>query len=264
MTFVDTQPDTGALQGNPVDGLPAPGADSGEGLGSEPQGERLDVDSYGDHLVPVKIDGEEQLVPLSELREGHMRHKDYTQKTQQLADERKRLQQYEALEAALEEDPQRTLRALANAYGFPLEGGQQTQESLEEELDPQDQELRAVKAELQELRSHMARSSLEQELDALDSQYGEVDRQEVLKYARQRGVSPTDAYKALRFDEILAKTTEQECALQEQKRSISQATHRGGSTNRGSLRPQQNKKMSLRDSFLTAVDQANKGQPAPF
>ena len=65
----------------------------------------------------VKVDGEEQEVSLDELRDGYQRQSDYTRKTQELASERKRLQQAEAIVAALESDPAGTLTALGDDFG---------------------------------------------------------------------------------------------------------------------------------------------------
>ena len=45
----------------------------------------------------VKVDGQEQQVSLDELRNGYQRQADYTRKTQELASERERLAQGEAI-----------------------------------------------------------------------------------------------------------------------------------------------------------------------
>lgn len=50
----------------------------------------------------VKIDGEEQQVSLEELQNGYQRQADYTRKTQEIAAERERLLQAEAIVSALE------------------------------------------------------------------------------------------------------------------------------------------------------------------
>ena len=52
----------------------------------------------------VKVDGVDQEVSLEELRDGYQRQSDYTRKTQELASERRRLQQAEAI---VEPDPSR-------------------------------------------------------------------------------------------------------------------------------------------------------------
>ena len=53
----------------------------------------------------VKIGGEEHQVSLTELQNGYQRQADYTRKTQEIAEERQRLQQAEAIASALETDP---------------------------------------------------------------------------------------------------------------------------------------------------------------
>ena len=68
----------------------------------------------------VKIDGVEQSVSLDELRNGYQRQADYTRKTQELATERERLAQGEAIVQALESDPQGAIEALGNAFGVSL------------------------------------------------------------------------------------------------------------------------------------------------
>ena len=68
----------------------------------------------------VKIDGKHQEVSLEELRDGYQRQSDYTRKTQELASERKRLQQAEAIVSSLETDPDGTLTALADAFGVQM------------------------------------------------------------------------------------------------------------------------------------------------
>ena len=68
----------------------------------------------------VKVDGENQEVSLEELRDGYQRQSDYTRKTQELASERKRLQQAEAIVSSLETDPNGTLTALADAFGVQM------------------------------------------------------------------------------------------------------------------------------------------------
>lgn len=60
-----------------------------EDEGEEDEGEDLDEDDEDDPLVSVKIDGEEQEIRLSELRDGYQRQADYTRKTQELAEQRK-------------------------------------------------------------------------------------------------------------------------------------------------------------------------------
>ena len=61
-------------------------------------------------LTPLKVDGtESSRSVLNELQDGYQRQSDYTRKTQELAEERKRLSQAEAIVSALETDPDGTI-----------------------------------------------------------------------------------------------------------------------------------------------------------
>lgn len=72
-----------------------------EELEAEDEGEELEADAEDDieeddeddPLVLVKIDGEEQEVKLSELRNGYQRQADYTRKTQELSQQRQEVTQ---------------------------------------------------------------------------------------------------------------------------------------------------------------------------
>ena len=83
----------------------------------------------------VKIDGEEQQVSLEELQNGYQRQADYTRKTQEIAVERERLQQAEAIVSALENDPAGTLETLHRSFNVDTTASNQN-EDLDYETDP--------------------------------------------------------------------------------------------------------------------------------
>ena len=98
-------------------------------------------------LYTVTIDGADAQVSLDELRNGYQRQSDYTRKTQELASERERLAQGEAIVQALEADPQGAISALAGAFG--VSGGNQdtmtTHDEVDyEDLDPDEVRLRRI------------------------------------------------------------------------------------------------------------------------
>jgi hypothetical protein len=62
----------------------------------------------------VKIDGVNSGFHWNELQNGYQRQADYTRKTQELASERERLAQGEAIVQALEADPEGAVTALAD------------------------------------------------------------------------------------------------------------------------------------------------------
>ena len=68
----------------------------------------------------VTVDGEQMDVSQTELINGYQRQADYTRKTQELATERERLAQGEAIVQALESDPESAVSALADAFGIRM------------------------------------------------------------------------------------------------------------------------------------------------
>ena len=105
-------------------------------------------------LYAIKIDGEEQQVSLEELQAGYQRQGDYTRKTQELADERRRLAQAESIVTALENDPEATIGALART--FDVNTGNQSVSSIDdsyemdEDLDPNARKIAELEARLEQ------------------------------------------------------------------------------------------------------------------
>lgn len=87
--------------------------------------------------------GEEVEVTLDEMRRGYLRQSDYTRKTQEVAEARRRLNALEQLADALENDPKGTLQALQTAFA------EQADADDLEELDPVEARLRAHDAFIQ-------------------------------------------------------------------------------------------------------------------
>ena len=140
--------------------------------------------STGDSFT-VKIDGAEQQVTLDELQNGYQRQADYTRKTQELASERERLAQGEAIVQALESDPEGTISALAGAFGVGG-GNQQTmpdQTEYEEELDPDEFRLRRIESSIEEQHRALRQQNLQKEVNTLRSKYDGIDFDEKALYA---------------------------------------------------------------------------------
>ena len=76
----------------------------------------LETENYANHVVRVKLDGEELQVPLSEALAGYQRQADYTRKTQELAEQRNQMQYAATIQTALERDPEATIDLLARHY----------------------------------------------------------------------------------------------------------------------------------------------------
>jgi len=122
----DPYPFTGDSE--PAD--PAPSGDVGwdgdnaDQAPPEPQRSYLELDDdVANRYVRVKVDGQDEEVPLREALSGYSRTADYTRKTQELAQQRQQAEYALTLERALQSQPAETLRILAQQYG--VEFGQQ-------------------------------------------------------------------------------------------------------------------------------------------
>ena len=142
----------------------------------------------------VKVDGEEQEVSLDELRDGYQRQSDYTRKTQELASERKRLQQAEAIVAALESDPAGTLTALGDAFGVgnqPIPDG--SYDSDYEVEDPTAQRVAQLEARLEAQDRLHRRNEMEKQVDNLKERYGDFDESELYQHALSNRIGNLEA-----------------------------------------------------------------------
>ena len=139
--------------------------------------------STGDSFT-VKIDGAEQQVTLDELQNGYQRQADYTRKTQELASERERLAQGEAIVQALESDPEGAISALAGAFG--VGGGNQQimpDQTEYEDLDPEEFRLRRIESSIEEQNRALRQQNLQKEVKTLRSKYDGIDFDEKALYA---------------------------------------------------------------------------------
>jgi hypothetical protein len=140
--------------------------------------------STGDSFT-VKVDGHEEQVSLNELQNGYHRQADYTRKTQELASERERLAQGEAIVQALEADPEGAITALAGSFGVGV--GNQKSSSPEqvdyEDMDPDEVRLRRIESSIEEQNRALRQQNLQKEVKTLRDKYENVDFDEKALYA---------------------------------------------------------------------------------
>ena len=206
--------------------------------GSEPEGSEgapapsyLDPEQYGSHLVKVKIGGEDVELPFSDAIQGVMRQGDYTRKTQELAEERRRLQQADALVAALEQNPVETLKQLASVYDLDPDAGLSPVER-----EPHEQQLVDMQRQLNAQQEQFTRQMMQNEIAALRSEHGDVDVPALANFASANGLTLTVAHQVMQAQEVLAKQAE--AAQAEQRRQAALATqvaHNGTATQRGTV-----------------------------
>lgn len=209
-------------------------------------------------VYSVKIDGEEQQVTLSELRNGYQRQSDYTRKTQQVAAERERLQQAEAIVSALESDPEGTLSTLAHSFGVSLSSPQSSADDDDWDDDPTAKRIAELEAKIEVQERNNRLQAVEKEVEQLKGKYGDFDKQELLHHAVTNKITNLEAaYAHWRFGDVksAADKLQQEQDITAKKRDAAVVTA-GGSTQTGTAPEASAEKVtSLREAFALAKKQ---------
>jgi len=224
--------------------------DSSVGVSQEPVG------SY-----TVKVDGSEEQVSLEELRDGYQRQSDYTRKTQELASERKRLQQAEAIVTSLEADPEGTMSALADAFGISTNQASKTTEVDpysaawgDDTPDPTEDRIRGLEQKLAAQDRVHRRQQVEKQVEDLKGQYGEFDAHDLFQHALANKITNLEAALThMRYDDVSrrAQKLEQDQERTEAKRDASVVTP-SGSKQAGSSKAAPEKVSSIREAFENA------------
>ena len=201
----------------------------------------------------VKIDGAEQQVTLDELQNGYQRQADYTRKTQELASERERLAQGEAIVQALESDPQGAITALAGAFGVGG-GNQQTMpdQTEYEELDPEEFRLRRIESSIEEQNRALRQQNLQKEVNTLRDKYDGIDFDEKALYAHalKNKINNLDAaFTHMNWDQM--QTVAKDAEIVEEKRAAQIVDGTPGSSE-GNVERAVRAVDSIRDAFALA------------
>lgn len=164
----------------------------------------LDISQYAEYRIPVKLDGEEISVPLSEAIAGYQRQADYTRKTQELAEQRQQLQFAATLQSALERDPSATIDLLARHYGISKAEAQQMVDDEFEDLDPQEKRIRELDQRIAQFEEYQSQQQIEREIAKLQSKYEDFDVTEVINAAMRVGSTDLEGtYKQIAFDKFM-------------------------------------------------------------
>jgi len=168
----------------------------------------LDVQEYSDYRVPVKLDGEELQIPLSEAIAGYQRQADYTRKTQELSQQRQQFEFASALEAALQRDPASTIDLLSRHYGMSRQAVTEMIDGDEsfEDLDPVEQRYRELDNRIASFEEYQSQQQVETEVARLQAKYQDFNVQEVVTAALRLGNTDLEGtYKQIAFDRMMAK-----------------------------------------------------------
>lgn len=170
-----------------------------------------DWTEYGDRHVTVKVDGQQQSVPLKEAMDSYMRQADYTRKTQELATERQRLAQAEAIYAALEADPTSTIQSLQEALGVDLQGMAPQDDVY---VDPTEQRIAVLEQQIAAQQEAARQADIDREIDTLHASYGDFDDTALLAHAVKFGIPNLEAaYAHMTYNDVL---TQSQAASQKQ------------------------------------------------
>jgi len=203
----------------------------------------------------VKIDGREEQVTLDELRQGYQRQSDYTRKTQELASERERLAQGEAIVQALEADPESAISALAGAFG--VTGGNQTNmafpEDDYEELDPDEVRLRRIESSIEEQNRALRQQNLQKEVNSLRDKYDGIDfdEKELYNHALKNKIGNLDAaFTHMNWEKMQSAAKDAE--IIEEKRTVAQVVETSPGSPEGNVERAVQAVDSIRDAFALA------------
>lgn len=228
----------------------------------------LSVQDYAEYRVPVKMDGEELHVPLTEALAGYQRQSDYTRKTQELSQQREQLQFASALESALQRDPEATIDMLTRHYGISRQAATNMVDDFDvESMDPRDLELQQLNQRVSAFEEYKSQQEIEREVSRLQSKYQDFDVNEVVTTALRLNTTDLEStYKQLAFDKIMARQETERLAKERQSQveaGVVQAKREasvvsGGSSASNTTSAEPNAPItSLRDAWAAAKNQLN-------
>ena len=235
----------------------------------------LNVDEFAGYRIPVKVDGQEEFIPLEEARAGYQRQADYTRKTQELAQQRSELGWAAAMKAALDQDPQGTLSLLQAHYGVQTPAPQPVPQMSQDPFDDwlsnddgwqqtqQDPRVAALEARLARIEQMEQEAQLKSDIARLQSTYPDFDPVQVVAEAVRRNSSDLEGvYKQIAFDRVYGTKSqlEQQLAAFEQARTAKQqasVVSGGSSVQTGGLDPV-GEITNIRDAWEAAKRQLSK------
>jgi hypothetical protein len=191
-----------------------------ESVSESPNTPVLSVEEYSNYRVPIKLDGEDLEVPLSEALAGYQRQADYTRKTQELAQQKEQFQFATALQSALDNDPAATIDLLSKHYGISRQTVSDMIADGEDfdSLDPTEQRYRELDKRVASFEDYQTKQEIEREVQRLKSKYEDFNINEVVTSAlRMNSTDLEGTYKQIAFDKMMAKAE-----LERQAREVQQ------------------------------------------
>jgi hypothetical protein len=213
----------------------------------------FDVSTYKDQLVTVKVNGQDVQVPLGEALNGYMRQAAFTQATQKNAEMLKVAEWATQLQQAIQQDPAGTIDYLAKAYGLDVAAPKANDpyENLDPEFAPlvqtvreQQQIIARLQAQQEALNNQQSDAAIlravQDELFQAKQEFPDLNEEEVLQVAVDRGVTIRDAY-LLHQSETIIKSQKEAAAAKAKADKVAAAEAakraRSGKTLKGSNAP---------------------------
>jgi hypothetical protein len=225
---------------------------------SAPEGGSLEgsVEAPAEPKYSVVLNGVEQELTVEELKQGYMRHADYTRKTQALSASKQELERAAQIAAALDTNPEATLRYLAQEYAVDVDAF----EPEDVEDDPVTSRIRELEATIQNLSQREINRQVDAEISDLKTRYEVDDSQleEVMAHATRTKQSLKSAYRELFFDDAiealkaLQSRRAAEAQIEEDKRGGAQAVHLGVGGAGGTPTPKVERPKTVREAYLLA------------
>lgn len=219
-----------------------------EEVTTEPEGE-VETEAGDPNTYTVVVDGEEIEVTEEELLQGYSRQRDYTKKTQAIAEERRQLGQARQLAEALDRDPVGTLRILAEAYGISPD------ESPATDVDEVQERLIRTERFIAEQQRQSQRQSIMQELDGIAEKYGDFDYEEIVQYAVDIGSTDLEAA-YLKHQANQKATSERDAERKARAQKALQAKRQARVVEGGNSRRRTDAGLPSRPSFAEALEAA--------
>jgi len=174
------------------------------------------------------------VISLEEAAQGYMRQRDYTQKTQDLANQRRIAQRGVDLLQALDTDPKATVDLIAETYKVHVSQASAPATATNEwgetiESSTQDTaEVAALKSEVQQLRGTVGnvaqqqqRSVLMNEIAEVQARYGDFDQDVILRHMQANDIPTVEmAYRDLNWASAQEAVSTQRDLEQEQQRVL--------------------------------------------
>jgi hypothetical protein len=261
MSDVDLAPVEDEYEPEAVDGLETEYADTAAS-DETPELQILDLDQYGDALIPVKVGGEVIHKSLREIAAEGMRQGDYTRKTQDLALQRQQVEEIRQqaefglrLQEAWKTNPQGVLQ------WFQSQG-------LTPPVDD-DPRVSTLEQRLAAMEEQALQSEIDGKLRTLANEYGDdFNEAELLRVATERNIRDLseldDLARMVHFDALVAKAAAKEVAARKaaadagrrSKAVESQVVSGGRSAGNVGAAPVISEARSIREMFLEEAEAA--------